>query len=329
MQNDDTPSGILDQILDFQPYECEVSVCLASVSEPGNPKYQRLSITDDLSDEFRSITSSKIATLKKSNSKGNLVVQPYENSCRLESHEVESIDLSQLQFVASQISVLNEPVSIDLFENDQSFRQALKFYVVVFQPKKSEIPPLYSFRKYNQASEISGDRKSHWFGAMLSKDHYDKVSEPFFLFDRQIDCFSFNKEILILNKNNFQQIFSFFDIVQSKAKETLAFINTKIAIHNPDLLESTCIGNLSMMLKLNNIASKDYLNRISGTEIQKLLGEFPGLGIELIDGKIVFDPKNKWNLLRLLDDGFLSSGLTENQYEVSSKRPYRRANKKL
>jgi len=35
---------------------------------------------------------------------------------------------------------------------------------------------------------------------------------------------------------------------------------------------------------------------------------------------VVYDPKNKWVLLRLLDDDYLWSMLTEQSYEVSGKR---------
>jgi hypothetical protein len=50
------------------------------------------------------------------------------------------------------------------------------------------------------------------------------------------------------------------------------------------------------------------------------------LGIKIAEknGKesLVFDPKNKWALLRLLDDDYLGSRLTGQKYEVTGKRPY-------
>lgn len=38
--------------------------------------------------------------------------------------------------------------------------------------------------------------------------------------------------------------------------------------------------------------------------------------------KIVFDPSNKWIFLRLLDDDYLESIMTNQSYEVSGKRLY-------
>ena len=37
---------------------------------------------------------------------------------------------------------------------------------------------------------------------------------------------------------------------------------------------------------------------------------------------LLFDPKNKWAVLRLLDDDYLRSALTGQKYEVTGKRPY-------
>ena len=44
--------------------------------------------------------------------------------------------------------------------------------------------------------------------------------------------------------------------------------------------------------------------------------------IEEVDGRemIVYDPKDKWVLLRLLDDDYLWSTLTEQGYEVNGKK---------
>jgi hypothetical protein len=61
-------------------------------------------------------------------------------------------------------------------------------------------------------------------------------------------------------------------------------------------------------------------------DIKKLLKHFPNLGLKTVqkNGKemLVFDPKDKWALLRLLDDDYLDSVLTGEKYEVTGKRPF-------
>ena len=61
-------------------------------------------------------------------------------------------------------------------------------------------------------------------------------------------------------------------------------------------------------------------------DIKRVMKEFPDLGIQTVTKNskelLVFDPKNKWALLRLLDDDYLDSRLTGEKYEVTGKRPY-------
>ena len=77
------------------------------------------------------------------------------------------------------------------------------------------------------------------------------------------------------------------------------------------------------MAKLNNIASKQYLKQIKMADIKKVIEEFD-LKIKTIHkGRkemLVFDPADKWAILRLLDDDYLGSVMTGQNYEVTGKR---------
>jgi len=81
-----------------------------------------------------------------------------------------------------------------------------------------------------------------------------------------------------------------------------------------------------MLSKLKNIAGKTYLAQITIADIKKVMKQFPNLQVRVTkkDGKelLVFDPSDKWALLRLLDDDYLNSVMTGVKYEVSGKRPY-------
>ena len=94
---------------------------------------------------------------------------------------------------------------------------------------------------------------------------------------------------------------------------------------NFEEFKKACEGHLQMKAKLKNIANKPYLKTVKIADIKRVLKEFPHLGVEIEekDGKesLVFDPENKWALLRLLDDDYLGSRLTGEKYEVTGKRP--------
>ena len=61
-------------------------------------------------------------------------------------------------------------------------------------------------------------------------------------------------------------------------------------------------------------------------DIKRVLKQFPELGIEIVKQKgkemLLLNPKNKWAVLRLLDDDYLGSALTGQKCEVTGKRPY-------
>jgi hypothetical protein len=99
-----------------------------------------------------------------------------------------------------------------------------------------------------------------------------------------------------------------------------------VPIANFNEFERACSGHLQMQAKLKNIASKPYLKKVKMADIKRLLLQFPSLGVQIVKrgGKemLLFDPKDKWAVLRLLDDDYLGSVLTGEKYEVTGKRPY-------
>ena len=74
-----------------------------------------------------------------------------------------------------------------------------------------------------------------------------------------------------------------------------------------------------MMRKLQRIVESGYLEQISITKIEHLVKEFKLSSSVISDGKLYFDPANRWQILKMLDDDFLRSGMTERRYEVNSK----------
>lgn len=132
--------------------------------------------------------------------------------------------------------------------------------------------------------------------------------------------------MFVFNKDAFQKIFRFFEMVLKSAKATLRTIKTRVPILNFDDFENACEGHLQMLAKLKNIAGKPYLSKITMADIKKVMKEFPKLTVATVqkNGKemLVFDPSDKWALLRLLDDDYLKSVMTGENYEVSGKRPY-------
>jgi Kiwa protein KwaB-like len=314
----------LESILSLTLSNCDLTVCLASVQDDAElPTFQSLQLSDNLTDEFRSLASHKVAALQAAQKKGDLRLISYDAGNKPDSHEVEILDLRANKPINQQISSLAKPVSLGTFEMDAEFLSGLRFYTIVVQPLKGD--PSFFFRLYGPSKELS---RSRLFGAIMAKGRFDRITKPTFLFDQGIDCVSNGDVMFILNTDGFQKIFRFFEMVKAAAREILGKIKDKIPIANFEEFEKACEGHLQMLAKLNNIANRPYLDRVTMADIKKVLTDFPDLRVKIVqeNGKdmLLFDKSDKWELLRLLDDDYLLSIMTGEQYEVSAKRRVKR-----
>jgi Domain of unknown function (DUF4868) len=112
-------------------------------------------------------------------------------------------------------------------------------------------------------------------------------------------------------------------MVRRVAKETLATVRAHVPISNFEEFAHDCESHLPKLVKLRNIASKPYLARLTMENIKNVVkkNNLP-VQIAVTGGKemLVYDPSNKWVLLKLLDDDYLWSLMTEQSYEVTGKR---------
>jgi hypothetical protein len=316
--NDD-PEVAFDDILALDLSECDVTVCLASyMKDDIVPRFERLHLSNELANEFRGIAVYLLEQSRRNKNNGNLVLRTYAVESKLDSYEIEHMDLSIYDTILEQIDPLTSLTEIELFGEDEKFIANLRFYVITVQP--SEGDPIHFYRSYTPKRMLG---RSRMFAMWFSQGQYDKVTQPVFLFDHYIDCVSRGNTMFVFKKDNFQEIFRFFEMVRKVAKETLDNIRSRVPIENFDEFARDCQGHLAKLVKLKNIAAKPYWNRITIHNMKKVI-EKNNLSVKIVktDGKemLQYDPTDKWVLLKLLDDDYLWSLMTEQSYEVNAKR---------
>ncbi len=309
-------------ILTIKVDECTLTVCLGSLSgDDEEPRIEQLQLSDELTQEFKNAVGKAIQKYSDKFADDELVLRSYDAGSKPDPHEIEHLNLKDHASVEKQVESLAALAQIPLFKIDDAFVAGLRFYAIILQPKQGT--PLYWFRVYTPKKELS---RSRLFAAMFAEGTFNRVTQPVFLFDYGIDCMSRDGVMFIFKKHNFEKIFRFFELVMKTAEQTLRTIKSHVPIANFEEFKKACEGHLQMQAKLKNIANKPYLKTVKIADIKHVLKEFPHLGVEIEekDGKewLVFDPKNKWALLRLLDDDYLGSRLTGEKYEVTGKRPY-------
>src|SRR5579871_1553738 len=160
--------------------------------------------------------------------------------------------------------------------------------------------------------------RSRLFAAFFRDGQYDALREPVFLFDSHLDCIARGDDLYILNKSNFQSMFLFFELVRRNAQQALATLRERLPIGNFDQFAHDCEGHLVKLVKLQNIAAKPYLARITIADLRRAITRH-NLKLE-VQEVVIYDPADKWALLKLLDDDYLHSRLTNLDYEANGKR---------
>ena len=109
-------------------------------------------------------------------------------------------------------------------------------------------------------------------------------------------------------------------------QEILDDIKDKVPIQNFDEFAASCINSPIKLAKLRNVSQSGLIERVSMEDIKRLISEY-SLTIEMVEENgqdmLVYGTADQWAILRLLDDGYLESILTEQRYEVADKRLHR------
>jgi hypothetical protein len=98
----------------------------------------------------------------------------------------------------------------------------------------------------------------------------------------------------------------------------------QIPVSNADEFRAACTSQMQMMSKLAQIARKPYLNRVTLRDIRRTIDEFQ-LDVRVVEEngqrKLLFEanPNKRWLILKLLEDDFLGSVMTNQKYEVNFK----------
>ncbi len=273
---------------------------------------QRLNLRRDLAAEF-------LAAAQAARPDEDVVLKPYEPGYTPDWNELCYIDLAEHDVIAELVRQISQVQQAELFREDDKIVDHLRFYAIVVSPNAQRRAVF--FRTYSPKKELT---RRGGFAALLGRGHYNKVDTKIFLFDRQIDCFSWNGYLFIYKVPAFQRIFDYLEEVRAKADEMVTSILEHIPISNADAFRAAGVGQMQMMTKLAQIARKPYLNRVTMQNIRHTIHEF-GLDVQIVveDGqeKLLFEasPNKRWLILKLLDDDFLGSIMTDQKYSVNSK----------
>lgn len=296
-----------------------VTVCLAARRAGATPTLYRLQLRADLARDFLSGATLVLQELHDDITNGNKTLEPYDPANVPDIHEVEFHTPPVGSTPEAVVRVLDTLRQLPVFEDRAAIINKLIFHVIAIQRKRK--PSIYLFRKYSKRKELSRSGK---IAALFTDGVFDRIRDPLFTFDDIVDCISIDGQMVVLKKDNYHSLFRFFEEAIKHASQTLAQIQATIPIDNAAQFESDCRGNALVLVRLRGIADRNYLPNLTIASLERKI-KANNLPIQIIgtgkNKRLVYEAQHKWKFLRLLDDGFIKSDLTGQDYEVTGKRP--------
>lgn len=161
-------------------------------------------------------------------------------------------------------------------------------------------------------------------------DRLDLVSPNTLLIDRSVDAVVVAGVVLFEDRKRFERVFGFFAQLRARAAETFDDVMTNLNVANLDEMRAAATGQLQMLGKMASIARKladypTYRDAITMENLVDFVTQHPHTGVEVVgtgaSAQFVFqaDPRHRFKILKLLDDDYLQSLLTQLAYEANSK----------
>lgn len=309
----------LQELADF--FEDNPTVEAATVARPsdpaGPPEVRTLTLAGDAKAYFESVIESAVIDhldpLEWSLRKLDALYKP-------DPGEVEWAEVSDVEAVQLAVDRLrNLAPRANFAEGDDEYKRRMRYWTAVLTHPDGR--KAFFFRSFSATAELKRKRGA----ALVAREGtFHRVEERIFLFDDVIDGFVFGDFVFVLRKRDYRRIFDQLEQVLRRAKRAARDLTTKVPIANYEDFEKACSTDSRMADKVLAIRSRDYFDRLSYEMIKPVIDEF-GLQIptETVDGEVRLkfrtEPEQRFRILKLVDDDFLASSMTDHKYEVNSK----------
>jgi Kiwa protein KwaB-like len=248
-------------------------------------------------------------------------LRAYDPVYKPDENELEWLELAEVDAVQQACGRFeNLAPNLPFNETDDAYVRRLQYWGATLEGGDGQ--RAYFFRKFTSSAQL---RNKSWTAMVQRDGSFQTVEERIFLFDRKVDCFVFGGYVFILRKQDYRRIFDQMEEIRLRAKAAASALHEKLPISNFDDFERACGSDSRLADKVLAVRRRDYFDQLSYELVKPVIEEF-NLGIPTsTDGdgvvrlEFVGDPQNRFRILKLVDDDFLRSSMTDHRYEVNSK----------
>jgi DNA gyrase/topoisomerase IV subunit A len=265
----------------------------------------RTEITADIGEALITIVKQQLSKLLET---VDLEYIEYNPAINLDKNHVETIKREEVHYLDEILQDMNS-ADLNIFDMKQS--KNLWAYAI-----KIGNSGITLFRKYTEKRilDIKG-----WIPLFVQNGVFNKLTDSILTIDKDIDCIYYDGKVFILDKIQFEKIFSFMDKFILEIDANICHLEEKSLVDDITALQELCKSDPRKIKKLNKVLKSDILNSLNTKRISEINRQY-NLDLDFTeDGKIIVSHKNIWTVLRVLDDEYLESSMTDNKYEVHSK----------
>ena len=290
---------------------------VATVAKPARGQDQQqarhLPLRDSADAFFRRITAE--AAIEASAPE----LRPLDITYKPESGTIEWVELGDVAAVRAAAERFTSLAILSSFDpQDDAYKKRLLFWLA---RRWADGEQAFFFRAFSASAEL---KRKHFAAIALRDGAFARIEEQIFMFDENVDCIVFRGYIFVLRKGDYRRIFDQLEQLRVQARQAAERLHAKVPIANLEDFTAACETQPGMADKLIAVQSRDYFARLDYEMLKPVIDEFElDIAIEVRDGRshLVFksDAGHRWRILRLVDDDFLRSSMTDHRYEVNSK----------
>jgi hypothetical protein len=293
-----------------------VNLVLGSLDSEGEPSLRRVNLFAEPQDVFKVNADASVRRLA---ARRGLV--PYAPGYKPEVDEVLFVDLTAEPDVLAVVEAVGQLQRQEPYGGDEAVAGRSGFSATVIGAQRGKKAMFFS--QFTPKNELARSRLT---AIIQGRTGFDIVRERVLLFDADADCIAWSGYAFIRSMPAFERIFSFFERARRRVDEVVATIVRAIPISNVEAFQASCRSQPQMIAKTLSVGRKPYLGNVSMERIKRIIAEY-GLALrtegEEGQEKLVFenDPQRRWLILKLLDDDYLYSEMTDARYAANSKSP--------
>ncbi len=225
--------------------------------------------------------------------------------------------------VAGRLAALQDEVATGDVALHEPSGEPLRMLVTRLVP--ADGPGVTLYRELRSSARLD---RSKVAALVWRSGRYDRLeTEDVLVVDDRFDAVVVGGTALFTSKAAFERLFDFTAELRRTAGRTFDEVTCGLGIDGAEALREACLRDPGMLAKLASVrrhldTDPGYRAAISPDRLAAYVREHPETGVELTaSGALCFpaDRRRRFAILKLLDDDYLHSPLTDRSYEVNSK----------